>query len=83
MIKLIQKYNLNTYFVILSIFISLWFYSVNRLFSYYLGDKQLNCIIYGIIALLVLYSDDNKLTELYKFRNVAIVGTQDAPRRIY
>lgn len=81
MIKLIHKYNENIYFVILSLFISLWFYSVNRIFSYYLGDNPLNCIIYGIISLIILYSDDNKLTELYKFRNVAIVGTQDRPRR--
>lgn len=81
MIKIIHKYNENIYFVILSLFISLWFYSVNRIFSYYLGDNPLNCIIYGIISLIILYSDDNKLTELYKFRNVAIVGTQDRPRR--
>ena len=83
MIKLIRKYNLNIYFIILSIFISLWFYSLNRIFSYYLGDKPLYCMIYGIIALFVLYSDDNKLTELYKFRNVAIVGTQNTARKIY
>ncbi len=66
MLQNIKKTSPNLYIIIIAIGISLWFEGVNTIISHFIKEKTIYTGV-GLcfISLLIFYSDDGSLNELY------------------
>ena len=70
MLQLLKDSSPNLYIIIIALGISLWFEGMNNILSHFIKERNLYTgFALCFIALLIFYSDDGSLNELYNIND--------------
>ena len=69
MLGFVKETHPNTYIIIVSIFLAIWFIGVTDIIRYVLPERSWKTsVIMCLIVLIIFFSDDEELSELHESR---------------